>query len=230
MMENNNNYYYKYLVYKTKYLKLKNKIQSGGIGYKLILKMDNLKVYIRGDVIFLEDKDYYRLSQFNVKTFENYFSYAKNIINFVDKYKLKKDNVLVLGFGIGGLPLKFTTYSDTKRVDSVDLNPVMYKLFDKIQDYLYIYPKSKMNNFIMLAEDYIKNTEIKYDLIIDDVFGDDKIFLDYVNISKIINKGGFLFINLHYMSDYKKLLPILKENYSSVDLIKDDELLVICQK
>jgi spermidine synthase len=230
-MENNNdNYYYKYLVYKTKYLKLKNRIQSGGIGYKLILKMDNLKVYIRGDVIFLEDKDYYRLSQFNVKTFYNYFSYARNIINFVDKYNLKKDNVLVLGFGIGGLPLKFTTYSDTKRVDSVDLNPVMYKLFDKIQDYLYTYPKKKMNNFVMSAEDYIKNTEVKYDLIIDDVFGDDKIFLDYVNISKILNKGGFLFINLHYMSDYKKLEPILKENYSHIDLIKDDELLVICQK
>ena len=225
----------KYYKYKNKYLKLKKLIKIGGSIYKLILSDKNLKVYMKGDIIFLEDKEQYRLSEFNVKTFENYFSYAKNIIKIVDNYNynLKKNKVLVLGFGIGGLPLKFTTYKDTDIVDSVDLDPNMYNLFNKIQKYLAEYPKEKMNNIIMSAEEYIiktNKTNKKYDLIIDDVFGDDKIFLDYVGLAKILNKNGVLFINLHYMSDYKKLEPILKNNFSSVDLIKDNEILVICKK
>jgi spermidine synthase len=219
----------KYNKYKNKYLRLKKLIQVGGYS-KLIASENNLKVYLRGDIVYLEEDDTYGLSKFNVITFENYFSYARNIINMVNKYNLKKDRVLVLGFGIGGLPLKFTTYSDTKRVDSVDLNPIMYKLFDKIQNYLVEYPKDKINNIVMSAEEYIDNTDEKYDLIVDDVFGDKKILLDYEKISKIINKDGYLFINLHYMSDFRKIEPILKDNFSSVVIVRDNELLVICRK
>jgi hypothetical protein len=219
----------KYILYKNKYLRLKNLNQVGG-NSKLIASAGNLKVYLRGDIVYLEEEDTYGLSKFNVKTFENYFSYARNIINLVDKYNLKKNKVLVLGFGIGGLPLKFTTYIDTKKVVSVDLNPIMFKLFDKIQNYLVEYPKDKMENIVMSAEKYIDNNDEKYDLIIDDVFGDKKIVLDYEKISRIINKGGVLFINLHYISDYKKLKPILDANFSSVDLIRDNELLVMCRK
>jgi len=219
----------KYNKYKNKYLRLKKLIQVGGYS-KLIASENNLKVYLRGDIVYLEEDDTYGLSKFNVITFENYFSYARNLINTVDKYNLKKDRVLVLGFGIGGLPLKFTTYDDTKRVDSVDLNPVMYKLFDKIQNYLVEYPKDKINNIVMSAEEYIDTTDNKYDIIIDDVFGDKKILLDYEKISKIINKNGYLFINLHYMSDFRKIESILKDNFSSVVIVRDNELLVICRK
>jgi hypothetical protein len=228
-MDNINIYKLKYILYKQKYIKLKKLIQSGG-GYKLITSINNLKVYIKGDIIYLEDAETYGLSQFNVKTFKNYFSYAKNIINLVDKYNLQKERVLVLGFGIGGLPLKFTTYSDTKNVDSVDLDPNMFKLFDKIQEYLNEYPKYKMRNYVMSAEEYIEKSKEKYDIVIDDVFGDNKILLDYEKISKLINKEGVLFINLHYMSDYRKIEPILKKNFTNVDIINDNELLVICKK
>lgn len=219
----------KYFLYKQKYLKLKNLIQSGG-NSKLIAYKGDLKVYLRGDIVYLEEEDTYGLSKFNVKTFENYFSYARNIINLVDKYSLKKDKVLVLGFGIGGLPVKFTSYNDTKRVDSVDLNPVMYKLFNDIQSYIADYPKKKMNNIVMSAEKYIDKTDEKYDIVIDDVFGDKKILLDYEKISKIINKGGVLFINLHYMSDFRKIEPILRKNFTNVEYINDNELLIICKK
>jgi hypothetical protein len=225
----NDIYKLKYILYKQKYIKLKRLNQVGG-GIKLITSLNNLKVYIKGDVIYLEDDDTYGLSQFNIKTFKNYFSYAKNIINLVDKYNLKKDKVLVLGFGIGGLPLKFTTYSDTKKVDSVDLNPVMFKLFDKIQGYLNEYPKYKMRNYVMSAEEYVEKSNNKYDIVIDDVFGDKKILLDYEKISKLINKDGILFINLHYRSDYRKIDPILKKNFTNVDIINDNELLIICKK
>lgn len=219
----------KYILYKQKYLNLKNLIQSGG-NSKLIASDGDLKVYLRGDIVYLEEEDTYGLSKFNVKTFENYFSYARNIIKLVDKYNLKKDKVLILGFGIGGLPVKFTSYNDTKRVDSVDLNPVMYKLFDKIQSYIVEYPDEKINNIIMSAEKYIDTTDKKYDIVVDDVFGEKKILLDYEKISKIINKGGVLFINLHYMSDFRKIEPILRKNFENVEFINDNELLIICKK
>ena len=200
---------------------------------KLLMKRKNLYVYLKNNNIILKEKNKnqnYFLTKYNVNTFYNYFRYCRHIIRYIETYNSKKNNILMLGFGIGGLSLKLSTYKDCDCIDNIDINYDLFDMFNQIQKYIRKYPKEKMNNYCMSAEDFIKTTTKKYDIIIDDVFNDDKILLDYKKISTLINKNGILFINIENIENYNKIKSQLLSYFSTVTYIDDEEFLVICIK
>jgi spermidine synthase len=125
----------------------------------------------------------------------------------------KPKNILILGLGVGTLPRTFSEIFPNSRIDVVDINKnlnyVNQKYFNfNINDY--------SNIFFRLADgfDFVKNTKIenkKYDLIINDMFGEDYIpkkFLtnEYVNdLKSIISDDGIVVYNSFTKSKTREL-------------------------
>lgn len=63
-------------------------------------------------------------------------------------------------------------------IDCVEIDMSVYILYNSIIDSL---PK-KVNYYLGDAENFLLETDKKYDLIIDDIFTSEKIFYDYKNV------------------------------------------------
>ena len=150
------------------------------------------KLKIKNNILTMinkNDKSVY--TSYNIKTFNSTILYFKTTIKYILKEKNRK-NILMLGFGLGGIPLKLSLDDNIKRIDCVDIDEELFIYFKKI----FPHYSKKIKLHLTDANSYLKNTKTKYDIVIDDVFkGYNKIELDYKNLTKCLNKNGKLYVN-----------------------------------
>ncbi|MFO3665001.1 class I SAM-dependent methyltransferase [Anaerococcus sp. ENR0831] len=93
----------------------------------------------------------------------DYEGYAKNILNLVDKYNIKKENMLELAAGSGMLTQYF--FDEFKNIDALDISPDMLNVFAEKYD---------NDNVNLIYYDMVEfENPDKYDLIV--------ILLDSIN-------------------------------------------------
>jgi spermidine synthase len=166
-------------------------------------------------------------SQFELSTYKNNFSYARIFIDFILKKNINRETILVLGFGLGGIPLELSLDNKTKEIDGVDINICMFKLYNSL-----IKNKSKkLHYYLSDATVYLKNTPKTYDIIIDDAFHYyRKNFYDFESGYNKLNKDGWLLINMHSMNDYNKYESLLKKFFKNIQIDTTLNICVFCQK
>ena len=125
--------------------------------------MGDYKIIISDDTISLVSKGI-AYSSFNMKTFESKIEYFNKIYDIIVPVKNKK-KILLLGFAIGGIPLRLSLEEDIDRIDCVEINTTFIKKFKK---YFPNY-SNKINIIKDDAVNYLNNTSEKYDIIIDDL-------------------------------------------------------------
>lgn len=197
-----------------------------------ILKMNkNNPILICEDNFVEKENDIVSLdkihSKFELSTYKNNFSYARVFIDFILKKNISRETILVLGFGLGGIPLELSLDNKTKEIDGVDININMFKLYNSL-----IENKSKkLHYYLSDATVYLKNTSKTYDIIIDDAFHYyKKNFYDFESGYNKLNKDGWLLINMHTMDDYKKYESLLKKFFKNIQVDTTWNICVFCQK
>lgn len=166
-------------------------------------------------------------SSFELSTYKNQFNYAKIFIDFILQKNINRETILVLGFGLGGIPLELSLDNKIKLIDSVDININMFKLYNSLIEN----KPNKLHYYLLDGNEYLKNTSKKYDIIIDDVFADHKkFFFDFESIYNKLNKDGWLLLNLHYMDDYNKYESLLKKLFKNIQIDTTWNICIFCQK
>ena len=172
-----------------------------------IFDLKYTRLTIENDILYLKNKkDNSLYTSYNIKTFESGIRYIRTITKNVLKEKNRK-NVLMLGFGLGAIPLRLSLDDNIERLDCVDIDEELFIYFKK----LFPYHSKKIKLHLTDANSYLKNTRTKYDIIIDDVFdGYNKINLDYLSLKKCLNKTGKLFMNNYDINN--KNVNIVRNN------------------
>lgn len=260
---NNKDYYRLYKKYKSKYLSLKNKMIGGGLGIKSfnyddiediscdkICKFNNDKIneIKLGDyrVISTSNKislynDTALYTKFSSDNFKLYFGYLKEmvqILNDLINYNRenginKKYSILILGFGLGGACLNFSNYDEFYKIDSIDMDYNLFKLFKKITKLENINVSDKINYLHGNAIEYLQNcidSKMKYDIILDDIFiSSEKVNYNFNMVYDCLEEDGIFFMNVHY--DPLKYVNILKKNnYKHVGYKSNNEYLIYAKK
>lgn len=127
----------------------------------------------------------------------DYEGYAKNILNIVDKYNIKRENMLELAAGSGMLTQYF--FNEFKNIDALDISPDMLNVFAEKYD---------NDNVSLIYYDMVefKNPD-KYDLIVillDSInYVTDPKYLQklFDNCYKNLKDGGLLVFDIN--SEYK---------------------------
>lgn len=197
-----------------------------------ILKMNkNNPILICEDNFVEKENDIVSLdkihSKFELSTYKNNFSYARVFIDFILRKNINRETILVLGFGLGGIPLELSLDNKTKEIDGVDININMFKLYNSL---IKNKPK-KLHYYLSDATVYLKNTSKTYDIIIDDAFHYyKKNFYDFESGYNKLNKDGWLLINMHSMDDYNKYESLLKKFFKNIQVDTTWNICVFCQK
>lgn len=166
-------------------------------------------------------------SKFELSTYKNNFSYARVFIDFILKKNINRETILVLGFGLGGIPLELSLDNKTKEIDGVDININMFKLYNSLIEN----KSNKLHYYLSDATTYLKNTSKTYDIIIDDAFHYyKKNFYDFESGYNKLNKDGWLLINMHSMDDYNKYESLLKKFFKNIQVDTTWNICVFCQK
>ena len=166
-------------------------------------------------------------SKFELSTYKNNFNYARVFIDFILKKNINRETILVLGFGLGGIPLELSLDNKTKEIDGVDININMFKLYNSLIEN----KSNKLHYYLSDATTYLKNTSKTYDIIIDDAFHYyKKNFYDFESGYNKLNKDGWLLINMHSMDDYNKYDSLLKKFFKNIQVDTTWNICVFCQK
>lgn len=186
---------------------------------KPIATNKNYDLYLENDVYYLQDRITKLMhSSYNYKTKISYFDYLNKILK---QYPKNISSVCIFGFALGGLPLGMSSNNNIKIIDCVDIDLEMFRLFKSINPN----PPKKINYYLNDVNDYIKYCERKYDVIVDDTFGLEKITVDYIKVKNMLNPNGILYINVivapsHiFISNLKKIFPNVyhqKANYNTL--------------
>ena len=163
----------------------------------ILIKDRNLKL--------INKKDSAVYTNFDIDTYESESGYFNKMYEnlFIEK---NRKNILVLGFGFGGIPLRLSLDKNVKNIDCVDLDKNLLLEFKNI------FPNysSKIKLIHDDADNFLKKTKNKYDIIIDDVFdGYNKISLDYRLLKEKLNTNGKLYLNNYDIN--KKNVDIVKK-------------------
>jgi len=166
-------------------------------------------------------------SKFELSTYKNQFSYTRVFVDFILQENINRETILVLGFGLGGMPLELSLDNKTKQIDCVDINICMFKLYNTL-----IQNKSnKLHYYLLDAKEYLKNTSKTYDIIIDDAFHYyKKEFYDFESGYNKLNNDGWLLINMHHISDYEKYKSLLNKLFRNIKIDTSRNICVFCQK
>jgi spermidine synthase len=160
-------------------------------------------------------------SRFDFKTKECKHWYARTICMIViEKVKhlkemtrdlTKKINILVLGVALGGIIIHLLNKLDNITIIGVDISDENYNIVEENSD------NNRLDLIKYDAEKYIKETDMKFDIIICDIFngsrvpdfvlGDDFIF----NCKRILNENGCFIINTINVDK-----NLLKEKYNRI--------------
>jgi hypothetical protein len=177
-----------------------------------------------GDFVLRDSRTDLNHSSFSIIGHKNKFVYINKIIDFVKNNNLIK-KVCVLGFGLGGLPLELSQMSQIDKIDTVDIDVGMFKIYNSVIKN----PSIKINYFVNDGLDFIKNINEKYDIIIDDAFDEKKVDYEYSSFYDKLNVNGFLIINLHDISTFNT--ETLKIYFKNIEVIHAKyNYLVICSK
>jgi spermidine synthase len=122
--------------------------------------------------------------------------YCIRIINILSQRR-QCQNVCMLGFGLGGLPMEFSKIPHIDCIDAVDIDQGMFEMFNSIIDN----PSPKINYYVGDGMQYIRETNVKYDVIIDDAFDTSKVKFDYSAVSSKLNEHGLFIINMIMLND-----------------------------
>jgi spermidine synthase len=198
-----------------------------------LIELGNIRVEQHGNNVTLFQKINYiydgELTKFDITNYDNFYRYVVNFFKYITEKNIKKDKILILGFGIGGMPLKLSQDDEVIQIDSVDSVDNDYRLF-RIFKSLIKNPSPKLKYIYNDVNEYLKNPNTTYDIIFDDIFTDStKVILDYDNIYNSLNIGGYLFINIHTKEQLDDILKRLTK-FKKISLIRDNEMLLICQK
>ena len=179
---------------------------------KLTIDLSKNKIVIDNNELKLINKKNDAIyTRFNVNTYETKSKYFNKIYQNILKEN-KKKKILVLGFGLGGIPLRLSLEKDIEIIDCVDTDKELYIYFKK----LFPNYSTKISLFHADADTYLKDNLVKYDIIIDDVFdGYDKIELDYNMLKERLKMNGKLYLNNLFSKKsktiYNKLKTIFKK-------------------
>jgi hypothetical protein len=188
-----------------------------------IIKCENHIIDNNNDIVTLDKYS----SKYNINTFKNEFSYCRIFIDFILKPNVNKQNILVMGFGLGGIPLELSLDNNIKNIDTVDVDLCMFKMYKT----LIKNPPNKIKYFLLDANKFLEKTSNKYDIIIDDVFDYlDKKFYNFNLAYEKLNNDGWLLINMHDYNDYLKYEKELKKIFKKVYVDNTMNICVFCQK
>jgi spermidine synthase len=193
-----------------------------------LIDLGYIKVVKNNKYLTLFDtKNNGELTTFNIKNYNNVYTYVTNFFDYIKNNKIYRNKVLVLGFGIGGMPLKLSQDVNVEQVDSVDYDHNLFRVFKSIIPN----PSIKLNFIHNDVNKYLTIKNRKYDIIFDDIFNSDfgKVMLNYDDVYELLNPNGFLFINIHTNRQLDEIIPKLYK-FNILEIIHDNEKLVICQK
>ncbi len=143
-----------------------------------------------------------------VYSYEDLYTNYKTAFEKMDWDRLAVQDVLVLGLGLGSIPLMLEkTFKKNFHYTCVELDPAVIEL---AQEYTLQHLSSSMNIVCADAYDFIDYTEETFDLIAVDIFVDDttpeqfesSTFLN--NLKKCLNPGGIILYNRLTYSDTLK--------------------------
>jgi spermidine synthase len=151
--------------------------------------------------------------QYQLLTENAIYSYGELYDNFskafkrIDLDKLKIENVLILGFGLGSIPLMLETMFHKKyHYTAVEIDPEVLKLANK---YTVVNLTSPIEFHLSDASIYASFSEEKFDMICMDVFLDDMVPTELeqeeflLDLKKMLAPNGILLFNklAHYQKD-----------------------------
>lgn len=259
----NSDYYYKYIKYKKKYLDLKNNQSGGLVynllNYDQLLSFDCNKGICNYDnnklskiktakytvtdinkkISLYDSKALY--SQFDKDNYNVTFGYLKEMLNIIDRlikhYRKnsvdKKFSILILGFGLGGSPLKLSLYDEFYKIDSIDIDGELFRMFKSITQSNNLNISNKLGfiegDAIKYLE-YMRSSGIKYDFILDDIFDSgEKVNYNFNTVYDCLEEDGVFFMNVHF--NPSKYVDILKkDNYKDVSYVTNSEHLIYAKK
>lgn len=197
---------------------------------KLTIDLSKNKIVIdNNELKLINKKDNAVYTRFNVNTYETKSKYFNKIYQNILKEK-KKKKILVLGFGLGGIPLRLSLEKDIEIIDCVDTDKELYTYFKK----LFPNYSTKISLFHADAETYLNDNMVKYDIIIDDVFdGYDKIELDYNMLKERLKINGKLYLNNLFSKKSKTIYNKLKhvfQKYNNKSIPGSAQSIVIFTK
>jgi len=149
----------------------------------------------------------------------------------IKKFKIK--NCLILGLGGGSAALLVKRFWSDAKITGVDIDPVMVELGKK---YLGL---KKVRVVIKDAEDFIKKTKRKFDLILVDTYVGyeypEKFEKDEFaySVKKCLNKGGIAIFNRLYSGEKRAAVlrfgRRLEKIFSKVDFVYPEaNLTLLC--
>jgi spermidine synthase len=151
--------------------------------------------------------------QYQLLTENAIYSYGELYDNFSKAFKridldnLKIENVLILGFGLGSIPLMLETMFHKKyHYTAVEIDPEVLKLANK---YTVVNLTSPIEFHLSDASVYAAFSEEKFDMICMDVFLDDMVPTELeqeeflLDLKKMLAPNGILLFNklAHYQKD-----------------------------
>lgn len=170
----------------------------------------NYCLHLNNDIYSLYDKSTFLThSRYHKDTKECDFGYINTILKI---YPQNINNVCIFGFGLGGLPLALSKNNNIIKIDCIDIDMKMFELFKTINQN----PPKKINYYLNDVNDYIKHSDQKYDMIVDDTYAAEKIIVDYSLLKNMLNSNGVLFINIINYDASIKLIEELKKIYTNV--------------
>ena len=180
---------------------------------------------VRESAAFMEDGRHYDLV----------FKYTQDFAIALQKRKDIQSTLLLGGAGFS-FPKYYIHYYPEKHIDVVEFKPEMYQLamqyfyLDELYRDYDLTENRRMEVFIEDANDYLKNTDRTYDLIINDCYisnrMDDDLLRDAQvrNIKRCLNPGGVYVINLITAIRGPASMPglleyeILKNHFKNTDM------------
>ena len=168
-------------------------------------------------------------SSINRQTQKPTFKYQIKLLSVLEDklttYSNPGSNILVLGFGMGGLSLPMIKMESIVKIDNVDLDYSMFRIYKT----LFPQHSPKMRFYAYEVSKFLQHITCKYDFIIDDVFDKcNKIKLNLQLIKSRLKSGGCYLVNIFNKSRMDPEFNF-ETIFSNVKYIHvDGNLIVVC--
>lgn len=178
----------------------------------------------------------------NDKKYELVYTYSSMVIEEILKQQ-KHNSVLLLGGGGFSIPKYFISHCKEGSMDVVEKNKEIYDiahnnffLSDLINEYD-LNLNHRLNTYLKDAIDFLKKTEVKYDVIINDAYDGGEMASELLTsecvelIASHLEKDGVYIINFfsavegHKKEVWDKEKQILKDFFSRSEIRRVDESL-----
>ena len=186
-----------------------------------IVKKLNKNISHKDEILYFDNNDLVHskssmseYSRFNTKTKKAKHWYAQQMFNYINN-NYKKDEpikILVLGVALGSIIIDLLDNFKNANITGIDISDEFYIIVN------FYSPKERLELIKTDAKEYVKNENIKYDVIICDIFDNiylpdfvlDKYFLN--NIYKKLKPNGKFLLNSIGIS-IDKLNSSLKDGF-----------------